>query len=89
MATEELAAALAKLSVISQRMVEQAAREKTEKIISTELRKAASNPELQPHLQNVAQSAFSGLLNKTGDEFKQEDTPRCKCFIYSVCVIIT
>uniref|UniRef100_A0A1W7RA81 [histone H3]-trimethyl-L-lysine(4) demethylase n=1 Tax=Hadrurus spadix TaxID=141984 RepID=A0A1W7RA81_9SCOR len=61
LATEELAAALAKLSVISQRMVEQAAREKTEKIISKELMKAASNPELQPHLQNVAQSAFSGL----------------------------
>jgi histone demethylase JARID1 len=31
--TTELASALAKLSVLSQKMVEQAAREKTEKII--------------------------------------------------------
>ncbi|XP_029843134.3 lysine-specific demethylase 5A isoform X4 [Ixodes scapularis] len=61
LATEELAAALAKLSVLSQKMVEQAAREKTEKIISAELLRAASKPELQPHLQSVAQSAFSGL----------------------------
>uniref|UniRef100_A0A8D2LYC7 Lysine-specific demethylase 5A n=1 Tax=Varanus komodoensis TaxID=61221 RepID=A0A8D2LYC7_VARKO len=34
LATDELSSALAKLSVLSQRMVEQAAREKTEKIIS-------------------------------------------------------
>lgn len=61
LATEELAAALAKLSVLSQKMVEQAAREKTEKIISAELLRAASKPELQPHLQSVAQSAFGGL----------------------------
>ncbi|XP_054718406.1 lysine-specific demethylase 5A-like [Uloborus diversus] len=61
LATDELAAALAKLSLISQRIVEQAAREKTEKIICTELRKAASNPELKPHLQNVAHTAFGGL----------------------------
>ena len=58
LATEELASALAKLSMLSQRMVEQAAREKTEKIISAELMKAASNPELQGHLQSVQQSAF-------------------------------
>ena len=38
--------------------VGQAAREKTEKIISAELRKAASNPELQGHLASVTQSAF-------------------------------
>ncbi len=60
LATEELASALAKLSVLSQRMVEQAAREKTEKIISAELLKAASNPDLQGHLQSVTQSAFGG-----------------------------
>ena len=58
LATDELASALAKLSVLSQRMVEQAAREKTEKIISAELLKAACNPELQGHLHNVTQSAF-------------------------------
>ena len=39
LATDELASALAKLSVLSQRMVEQAAREKTEKIINAELLK--------------------------------------------------
>ena len=47
LATDELASALAKLSVFSQRMVEAAAREKTEKIISAELMKAANNPQLQ------------------------------------------
>ena len=60
LATDELASALAKLSVLSQRMVEQAAREKTEKIISAELMKAANNPDLQGHLHSVQQSAFSG-----------------------------
>ena len=59
LATDELASALAKLSVLSQRMVEQAAREKTEKIINAELQKAASNPELQGHLQSVQHSAFT------------------------------
>ena len=39
LATDELASALAKLSVLSQRIVEQAAREKTEKIINAELQK--------------------------------------------------
>uniref|UniRef100_A0A8C4FAE6 [histone H3]-trimethyl-L-lysine(4) demethylase n=1 Tax=Dicentrarchus labrax TaxID=13489 RepID=A0A8C4FAE6_DICLA len=47
LATEELSSALAKLSVLSQRMVEQAAREKTEKIINAELQKAAANPDLK------------------------------------------
>ena len=41
----------------------QAAREKTEKIISAELRKAASNPELQGHLASVTQSAFACMQN--------------------------
>ncbi|KAK6176380.1 hypothetical protein SNE40_014678 [Patella caerulea] len=59
--TTELASALAKLSVLSQKMVEQAAREKTEKIINAELMKAASNPDLQDHLASVTQSAFSGM----------------------------
>ena len=47
LATNELSSALAKLSVLSQKMVEQAAREKTEKIINAELQKAAANPDLQ------------------------------------------
>ena len=66
LATDELASALAKLSVLSQRMVEQAAREKTEKIINAELQKAASNPELQTHLQSVQHSAFT-TVNGNGN----------------------
>ena len=58
--TEEISAALAKLSVMSQRAVEQAAREKTEKIINAELMKAANNPDLQGHLQNVSHGGFAG-----------------------------
>ncbi|XP_069142214.1 lysine-specific demethylase 5A-like isoform X2 [Argopecten irradians] len=64
--TSELASALAKLSVLSQRMVEQAAREKTEKIINAELLKAANNPELQGHLASVTQSAFGGTAGSGG-----------------------
>ncbi|XP_078594728.1 lysine-specific demethylase 5A-like isoform X17 [Branchiostoma floridae x Branchiostoma japonicum] len=60
LATDELSGALAKLSVLSQRAVEAAAREKTEKIITAELQKAANNPELQGHIQSVQQSAFAG-----------------------------
>nr|KAG5711307.1 hypothetical protein BaRGS_006004 [Batillaria attramentaria] len=63
--TPELASALATLSVLTQRRQEQAAREKTEKIISAELRKAASNPELQGHLASVTQSAFGRSQNST------------------------
>ncbi|XP_077123127.1 lysine-specific demethylase 5A isoform X1 [Ranitomeya variabilis] len=59
LATQELSCALAKLSVLSQRMVEQAAREKTEKIISAELQKAAANPDLQGHLPIFQQGSFS------------------------------
>ena len=59
LATEELASSLAKLSVMSQRLVEQAAREKTERIISAELKKAAKKPELQDHVQSMSQNAFS------------------------------
>uniref|UniRef100_H2RXZ0 [histone H3]-trimethyl-L-lysine(4) demethylase n=1 Tax=Takifugu rubripes TaxID=31033 RepID=H2RXZ0_TAKRU len=59
LATDELSSALAKLSVLSQRMVEQAAREKTEKIINAELQKAAANPDLQGHIQTFQQSGFS------------------------------
>ncbi|XP_053574799.1 lysine-specific demethylase 5A isoform X2 [Bombina bombina] len=63
LATAELSRALAKLSVLSQRMVEQAAREKTEKIISAELQKAAANPDLQGHLPIFQQSSFSRGLS--------------------------
>ncbi|XP_047659762.1 lysine-specific demethylase 5A isoform X1 [Tachysurus fulvidraco] len=59
LATDELSSALAKLSVLSQRMVELAAREKTEKIINAELQKAAANPDLQGHIQTFHQAGFN------------------------------
>uniref|UniRef100_G3T4L2 [histone H3]-trimethyl-L-lysine(4) demethylase n=1 Tax=Loxodonta africana TaxID=9785 RepID=G3T4L2_LOXAF len=67
LATDELSSALAKLSVLSQRMVEQAAREKTEKIISAELQKAAANPDLQAtgHLPSFQQSAFNRVVSSS------------------------
>lgn len=54
MATEEISSAFGKLSVLSQRLFEAAVREKTEKIISSELKKAANNPELHQRVQAIA-----------------------------------
>ena len=54
LATDEINAVLGKLSVLSQKLVEAAAREKTEKIISSELKKAANNPELHQRVQAIA-----------------------------------
>ncbi|XP_012538541.2 lysine-specific demethylase lid isoform X1 [Monomorium pharaonis] len=54
LATDELSSILAKLSVMSQKLVEAAAREKTEKIITSELKKAANNPELHQRVQAIA-----------------------------------
>lgn len=54
LASDELSTALAKLSVLSQKLVEAAAREKTEKIISSELKKAANNPDLHQRVQAIA-----------------------------------
>ena len=65
LATEELASSLAKLSVMSQRLVEQAAREKTERIISAELKKAAKKPELQDHIQNISDIPLGGIATVT------------------------
>lgn len=59
LATDELASAMSKLSSLSQKYVEAVAREKTEKIISTELKRAASNPELLDRVQAI--SALSGI----------------------------
>ena len=65
LATEELASALAKLSVLSQKLVEAAAREKTEKIISSELKKAASKPELGINMMAIRASHSSvSMLSK-------------------------
>nr|XP_057932803.1 lysine-specific demethylase 5A isoform X2 [Doryrhamphus excisus] len=75
LATDELSSALAKLSVLSQRMVEQAAREKTEKIINAELQKAAANPDLQGHIQTFQQSGFSRATSpRQSVDYDDEET---------------
>uniref|UniRef100_A0A8D3B8P7 [histone H3]-trimethyl-L-lysine(4) demethylase n=1 Tax=Scophthalmus maximus TaxID=52904 RepID=A0A8D3B8P7_SCOMX len=75
LATDELSSALAKLSVLSQRMVEQAAREKTEKIINAELQKAAANPDLQGHIQTFQQSGFSRAASpRQSVDYDDEET---------------
>ncbi|XP_050964127.1 lysine-specific demethylase 5A isoform X1 [Labeo rohita] len=76
LATDELSSALAKLSVLSQRMVELAAREKTEKIINAELQKAAANPDLQGHIQTFQQAGFSRATSPrpTTMDYDDEET---------------
>jgi len=74
LATDELSLALEKLSVLSQKMVEQAAREKTEKIINAELMKAACNPELHDHLQIVTPVAFGVQGSGDGPEKPNQTT---------------
>ncbi|KAK7149111.1 hypothetical protein R3I94_008654 [Phoxinus phoxinus] len=75
LATDELSSALAKLSVLSQRMVELAAREKTEKIITAELQKAAANPDLQGHIQTFQQAGFSRATSpRPSGDYDDEET---------------
>ncbi|XP_071438879.1 lysine-specific demethylase 5A isoform X2 [Hetaerina americana] len=62
--SKELTDALEKLSNLSKKMHEAAVREKAEKIISTELKKAANNPEL--HCRVQALSSMSGLAGGEG-----------------------
>lgn len=54
LASDEINTILTRLSVLSQKLSEAAAREKTEKIISSELKKAANNPELHRRVQAIA-----------------------------------
>jgi histone demethylase JARID1 len=81
LATEELASALAKLSVLSQKLVEAVAREKTEKIISSELKKAASNPELHRRVQAI--SSLSGVQSE--DSLGSQPSP--SQLVSSKCVL--
>uniref|UniRef100_A0A672KQG7 [histone H3]-trimethyl-L-lysine(4) demethylase n=1 Tax=Sinocyclocheilus grahami TaxID=75366 RepID=A0A672KQG7_SINGR len=75
LATDELSSALAKLSVLSQRMVELAARAKTEKIINAELQKAAANPDLQGHIQTFQQAGFSRATSpRPSVDYDDEET---------------
>ncbi|XP_050314054.1 lysine-specific demethylase lid [Anthonomus grandis grandis] len=55
----ELERAKVKLAAVSQRFVEAAARQRTEKIISTELKRASKNPELHQRIQEI--TPFSGI----------------------------
>ncbi|KAH0955440.1 hypothetical protein HN011_007212 [Eciton burchellii] len=86
LATEEISSILAKLSVMSQKLVEAAAREKTEKIISSELKKAANNPELHQRVQAIA--PLSGVhsddsistADDDDDVIAMDDEPTCSTF---------
>ncbi|XP_011267451.1 lysine-specific demethylase lid isoform X2 [Camponotus floridanus] len=85
--TEEISSILAKLSVMSQKLVEAAAREKTEKIISSELKKAANNPELHQRVQAIAplsgvHSDDSTLSTADDDDdvIAMDDEPTCSTF---------
>ncbi|XP_014478627.1 PREDICTED: lysine-specific demethylase 5A isoform X2 [Dinoponera quadriceps] len=87
LATEEISSVVAKLSVMSQKLVEAAAREKTEKIISSELKKAANNPELHKRVQAIAplsgvHSDDSTHSNTEDDDdvIPIEDEPTCSTF---------
>ncbi|XP_051172019.1 lysine-specific demethylase lid isoform X2 [Leptopilina boulardi] len=88
LATEEVSSALSKLSVLSQKLVEAAAREKTEKIISSELKKAANNPELHQRVQAIAplsgvHSDDSALSAQEDDDDViplEDDEPTCSTF---------
>ncbi|KMQ88408.1 lysine-specific demethylase 5a [Lasius niger] len=87
LATEEISSILAKLSVMSQKLVEAAAREKTEKIISSELKKAANNPELHQRVQAIAplsgvHSDDSALSTADDDDdvIAMDDEPTCSTF---------
>lgn len=74
LAADELANALTKLSMLSQKYVEQVAREKTEKIISTELKKAANNPELVQRVQAItSMNIVSKDDSQTSDASAESD----------------
>ncbi len=68
LATEELASALAKLSVLSQRIVEQAAKEKEEQNTSTELKKATTNLDQQEHMHGILQGTLDKNLSPMTDQ---------------------
>uniref|UniRef100_A0A803TG81 Lysine-specific demethylase 5A n=1 Tax=Anolis carolinensis TaxID=28377 RepID=A0A803TG81_ANOCA len=77
LATDELSSALAKLSVLSQRMVEQAAREKTEKIISAEMRGRDSSERKRKRKIEKAEQFF-GEMKQKSKELKKLEKPKKK-----------
>ncbi|XP_071492108.1 lysine-specific demethylase 5A-like [Diadema antillarum] len=60
LATDELSDIFTRLSSMSQKMQEQAARVKTERIILAELEKAAKKPELQERMESMATMVADG-----------------------------
>ena len=67
LATDELASALARLSTLSQKIVEQANREKTEKIISAEILKVTTNPELSVPATTLLSSTLDSMASTSVD----------------------
>ncbi|XP_011172136.1 lysine-specific demethylase lid isoform X1 [Solenopsis invicta] len=85
--TDEVSSILTKLSVMSQKLVEAAAREKTEKIISSELKKAANNPELHQRVQAIAplsgvhsDDSTPSTADDDDDIVTLDDEPTCSTF---------
>ncbi|XP_056645626.1 lysine-specific demethylase 5 isoform X2 [Diorhabda sublineata] len=60
----ELEIAKSKLAMFSQKYNEAAARQRTEKIISTELKRASKNPELHQRVQEI--TPYSGVITEDG-----------------------
>ncbi|KYN08295.1 PREDICTED: lysine-specific demethylase lid [Cyphomyrmex costatus] len=87
LSTDEVSSILSKLSVMSQKLVEAAAREKTEKIISSELKKAANNPELHQRVQAIAplsgvhsDDSSPSTADDDDDVVPLDDEPTCSTF---------
>ncbi|KAG5337753.1 KDM5A demethylase, partial [Acromyrmex heyeri] len=87
LSTDEVSSILTKLSVMSQKLVEAAAREKTEKIISSELKKAANNPELHQRVQAIAplsgvhsDDSTPSTADDDDDVITLDDEPTCSTF---------
>ncbi|XP_033647980.1 lysine-specific demethylase 5A-like isoform X1 [Asterias rubens] len=68
LATEELASALAKLSVLSQRIVEQAAKEKEEQNTTAELKKPTPNLDQQEHMHGILQGTLDSNVSPVTDQ---------------------
>ncbi|XP_020280192.1 lysine-specific demethylase 5A isoform X2 [Pseudomyrmex gracilis] len=83
--TQEVDTINKKLNMMSQKLVEAAAREKTEKIISSELKKVANNSELQQRVQNIASASGahsddSALSAADEDDDIIDAEPSCSTF---------
>lgn len=82
--------------MMSQKLVEAAAREKTEKIISSELKKVANNSELQQRVQNIASasgahsddSALSAAVSVKGYIINSHDSYMNTYIVYEYLKII-